>query len=53
MAKTFLCEKDGVVLTGETDNELVENVDRHVEANHPDLIGKVPREYILGEAKSA
>jgi hypothetical protein len=53
MAKTFFCEKDGMTLRGETDDELVANVDRHVSDNHPDLVGKVPRELILAEAKQA
>ena len=53
MAKTFFCEKDGTTLRGETDDELVANVDRHVAANHPDLIGKVPRELILADARLA
>jgi hypothetical protein len=53
MAKTFLCEKDGVVLRGETDDELVASVDSHVSAHHPDLIGKVPRSLILADAKPA
>ena len=53
MAKTFFCEKDGMTLRGETEDELVANVFRHVSDNHPDLIGKVPRELILAEAKEA
>ena len=53
MAKTFLCEKDGVTLRGETDEELVANVYRHVSDHHPDLVGKVPRELILAAAKPA
>jgi hypothetical protein len=53
MAKTFYCEKDGETLRGETDDELVANVHRHVADNHPDLVGKVPRELILSEAKPA
>jgi uncharacterized protein YuzB (UPF0349 family) len=53
MARTFFCEKDGVTVRGETDDELVANVFRHVSDNHPDLVGQVPRELILGEAKDA
>jgi hypothetical protein len=53
MAKTFYCEKDGETIRGENDDDLVEKVHRHVSDNHPDLIGKVPRELILADAKSA
>ena len=53
MAKTFFCEKDGASVRGETDDELVANVHRHVSDNHPDLVGRVPRELILAEAKDA
>jgi hypothetical protein len=50
MAKTFFCEKDRMTIRGESDDDLVANVHRHVSENHPDLVGKVPRELILGEA---
>ena len=53
MAKTFLCEKDGAVLRGETDDELVANVLQHVSDHHPDLVGKVPATVILADAKQA
>jgi hypothetical protein len=53
MAKSFFCEKDGQTLRGETDDELVANVLRHVADNHPDLVGKVPAEMILSGAKPA
>jgi Protein of unknown function (DUF1059) len=41
----------GVAVTGETDDELVGNVEEHVAADHPDLVGKYSREQILGMAK--
>jgi len=50
MAKTFTCERDGMVLRGESDDELVANVEQHVAASHPDLVGKVSRADILGGA---
>jgi len=53
MAKTFFCEKDGMTLRGETDDELVANVHNHVAEHHPDLVGRVPRELILADAKQA
>lgn len=51
MAKEFECERDGVVISGADDDELVANVERHVAADHPDLVDKVSREDILAAAK--
>ena len=51
MAKEFECERDGEVIRGETDAELVANVERHVTDNHPDLVGKLSREDILASAR--
>lgn len=53
MAKTFFCEKDGETIRGENDDDLVANVLSHVEKSHPDLVGKVPAEVILADAKEA
>ena len=50
MAKAFLCEKDGVVIRGKDDEELVANAEQHIATAHPDLVGKVPREDILAGA---
>ena len=50
MAKVINCEC-GVVLRGETDEELVDNAVAHVERDHPDLIGTRSREDILGLAE--
>jgi hypothetical protein len=50
MAKTFECERDGVVMRGTDDDELVTNVQRHVAAAHPDLVGKLSRHDILAAA---
>lgn len=51
MAKTFYCEQDGETVRGESDDELVANVERHIADAHPDLVGKVSREDILASAK--
>ena len=51
MAKAFFCEQDGETVRGENDDELVANVERHIADQHPDLVGKVPREDILAAAK--
>ena len=41
------CGKD---VEGETDDALVENVEAHVAADHPDMVGKYSREDILSMA---
>jgi hypothetical protein len=51
MAKTFRCERDGVVIHGENDADLIANVQRHLADKHPDLVGKVSREDILDAAE--
>jgi hypothetical protein len=53
MAKQFECERDGVVIRGEDDDELVANVERHVAEAHPDLVGKLTRDDVLATAKGA
>jgi predicted small metal-binding protein len=53
MTKEFECERDGVVIRGDDNDELVANVERHVAESHPDLVGKVSREDILATAKDA
>jgi len=37
----------GTDVGGETDDELVENVESHIAAEHPDLVGTYWREQIL------
>jgi hypothetical protein len=51
MAKTFFCEDDGETIRGADDDELVAHVESHIADKHPDLVGKVTREYILAGAK--
>ena len=41
----------GKVVEGETDDEIVEKVEAHVAADHPDMVGKYSREDILSMAK--
>ena len=53
MAKEFECERDGVVIRGADDEELVANVERHIAEAHPDLAGKVSREDIVAAATEA
>jgi hypothetical protein len=53
MATEFECERDGIVIRGADDDELVANVERHIAEAHPDLVGKVSRGDILAAAKEA
>jgi hypothetical protein len=41
------CGKD---VEGATDDALVENVEAHIAADHPEMVGKYGREEILGMA---
>jgi hypothetical protein len=53
VAKEFECERDGVVIRGADDEEMVANVERHIAEAHPDLAGKVSREDIVAAATEA
>lgn len=50
MAKEFECERDGVVIRGADDDQLMASVERHIAEAHPDLVGKVAREDIVAAA---
>jgi predicted small metal-binding protein len=52
MAKVINCEC-GHVVRGETDEELLANAEAHVNSAHPDLVGKLSREDLLGMAEEA
>lgn len=47
MAKLIRCEC-GHVARGETDDEVVDQIERHIAADHPDLVGQISREDVLG-----
>ena len=53
MTKVFECERDGVVIRGEDDDQLLAKVERHVAEAHPDLVGKLSRDDVLAIAKEA
>jgi predicted small metal-binding protein len=40
----------GVDVQGESDDELVRNVEQHIETDHKDLVGQYSREQILSMA---
>ena len=46
MAKVVHCPC-GRDVAGETDDELVSNVEQHVSEAHPDMVGQMSREQIL------
>ena len=52
MAKEFECERDGIVIRGADDDDLVASVERHLAEAHPDLIGKVLGEDIIAAARN-
>ena len=49
MAKVINCD-DGVVIRGESDDELVANAEAHIRSAHPELAGTMTRDQILGMA---
>ena len=40
----------GTDVEGESEDEVVANVERHVEERHPDMVGQMSREQILDMA---
>jgi predicted small metal-binding protein len=50
MAKLINCEC-GQIVRGETDDELIAAAEEHINNNHPELVGKVSREDLLGMAE--
>jgi hypothetical protein len=40
----------GTDVAGETDEELVTNVEAHLASDHPDMVGKYSKEQIVGMA---
>jgi hypothetical protein len=52
MAKEVNCPC-GETLRGETDDELVTNVEAHVQSDHPDMVGSMTRDKIMEMAHDA
>jgi predicted small metal-binding protein len=50
MARLINCEC-GQVIRGESDDELVAKAERHVQDNHPELVGKLSSSDFLGMAE--
>jgi len=49
MAKVINCQC-GATVRGETDDELVKNAEAHMNAEHPNLAGKMSRDQLLSMA---
>ena len=52
MPKLINCEC-GQVVRGADDDELVANAEAHINRDHPEMVGKVTREDLLGMAEEA
>jgi hypothetical protein len=52
MGKIINCEC-GRVVTADTDEELIAQVEEHVATDHPDLVGKLSRDDLLAMAEEA
>lgn len=52
MPKLINCEC-GQVVRGADDDELIRNVEDHINRNHPELVGKLSRDDLLGMAEEA
>lgn len=52
MDKIFKCRLDGLVMRGESDDELVAQVERHLAEEHPELVGTFSRDAILAEIRA-
>jgi predicted small metal-binding protein len=42
----------GETVRAESDDELVSNVEQHIQDKHPDMVGTMSREQILGMAQT-
>ena len=47
MVKQITCEC-GTVLRGSSDDEVVARAEEHIRSDHPELVGKVTRDDLLG-----
>lgn len=52
MDKVFRCRLDGLVMYGESEDDLVAQVERHLAEDHPELVGKFSRKEILAEIRA-
>lgn len=50
MAKVINCD-DGNVVRGDTDEQLLANAHTHIREAHPEMVGKITDEQLLGMAQ--
>jgi predicted small metal-binding protein len=50
MAKVINCDC-GYTVRGETDDEVVDNAEAHIESEHPDMAAQLSREELLAMAE--
>jgi hypothetical protein len=50
MSRVIKCEC-GQVIRGETDDQLIDKAEAHVNESHPELVGKLSRNDLLGMAE--
>ena len=50
MRKVINCEC-GLQVSGDNDDELVANVERHIAEDHPELVGRMTRDDLLARAQ--
>ena len=50
MAKVIKCEC-GYVARGETEEELIGEAERHIQSDHPDLVGRIGSDDLLAMAE--
>ena len=50
MAKVINCEC-GYTVTGDSDDELIQNAEAHMRDQHPEMVGQVSREQLLSMAE--
>jgi predicted small metal-binding protein len=52
MARQITCEC-GYTVHGDNDEELLANAHEHIRMDHPDLVGQMTDEHLLGMAQDA
>jgi hypothetical protein len=52
MNKMFRCQLDGLEMLGESEDELIAQVERHLAEDHPELVGTFSRDEILAEIRA-
>ncbi|HEY0417159.1 MAG TPA: hypothetical protein VGC78_12320 [Gaiellaceae bacterium] len=51
MDKIFRCELDGLVMSAESEAELLAQIEAHLAEEHPHLVGRLGRDEILADIR--